>query len=203
MKILNRNFSTKEKLLIAVLGIVLVGMIYYKFVYVRLNTALAETRAEAQTLQTDLDAANTRVAELQKMDEQLSGVGSTGLLSRMGSYNNSKLETAFLHTVLADVTNYNISFDEVTRDGNQIRRGFSLSYTTPSYAEAEAIMKELESGEFRCLINDVSCNVGNNGVTNINLTGTFYETMVGGTPDSALPVEEEETVQPVELSDFE
>ena len=203
MKLLNRNFSTKEKLLIVILGILLIGLIYYKFVYVRLSTALKETRAEAQSLQTDLDAANARIAELQQMENQLSGIGSTGLLGRMGSYNNSQAETAFLHTVLANVTNYSLSFDDVTRDGNQIRRGFSLRYTTPNYDSAEAIMKELENGEFRCLINDVSCSVGNNGVTNINLNGTFYETMVGGTPDAALPVEEEDTVKPVELSDFE
>ena len=203
MKLLSRNFTTKEKVLMAILAIGLLGLVYYRFVFVRINTALTAANAEAQSLQTELDTANARIAQAQKMEQELSGVSSTGLLAKMGSYNNSKLETVFLHSVLSDVSDYSISFDEVTRDGDQIRRNFSLKYTVPSYAAAESIMKALTSGDYRCLINEVNCEVGDTGATTISLNGTFYETMVGGTPDSALPADSAETAQPVELEDFE
>lgn len=203
MKLLSRNLTSKEKVLVAFLAIALLGLVYYRFVYSRVNTALISATAEAQSLQTELDAANTRIAQAQKMKEELSGVGSTGLLAKMGSYNSSKPETAFLNTVLSNVSDYTVTFDDVTRDGDQIRRNFSLQYTVPSYAAAESVMKDLTSGEYRCLVSDVGCEVGDNGVTTVKLSGTFYETMVGGTPDSALPEDQAETADPVTLEDFE
>lgn len=202
MKIMSRNFTSKEKVLIVVLAVALLGLIYYKFVFVRVNDALTGARAEAQSLQSDLDIANARLTQIGKMEKELNGITSTGLLARMGSYNSSKQETAFLNTVLAGVPDYSITFDEVTRDGNQIRRNFTLQYEAPSYASAEKIMKDLTDGEYRCLIGDVSCTV-DGSITKVALSGTFYETMVGGTPDSALPADEAETTKPVELEDFE
>lgn len=203
MKILSRNFSTKEKILLIVLAVVLVGLVYYRLVYVNINNALTSARTEATSLQSDLDIAQARAARIKKMEKEMDGYKSTGLVSKMGSYNSSKPETAFLHTVLSDVSDYTISFDEITRTGSQIRRNFSLKYTVPSYAAAEDIMKRLTSGEYRCLIGDVSCDVGDGGVTTVSANGTFYETMVGGVADSALPKDEAETNEGVALEDFE
>ena len=205
MKIMSRNLTSKEKALIVILAVALLGLIYYKFVFSKVNTALAKATAEAQGLQSELDVANARIAKAGKMEDELNGINSTGILSRMGSYNSSKQETAFLNTVLAGASDYSITFEEVTRDGDQIRRNFNLQYETPSYTSAERIMKDLTSGDYRCLVGDVSCTV-DKGITKVSLVGTFYETMVGGVPDSALPVDEAETTNvtdPVALEDFE
>ena len=185
MKILSRNFSKTEKILIAVLGIALIGLLYYKFVYIAIHDALVSTAAEADSIQAELDMAIVREARIQKMERDVNTAKETGD-SRMGSYNNSKPETAFLNTVLAGIPDYSIQFADVTRDGNQIRRNFTLNFKTSSYSEARKIIKELTSGEFRCMIGDMSCSSGDGGVS-VSLQGTFYETMVGGKSDSALP----------------
>jgi hypothetical protein len=119
--------------------------------------------------------------------------------SRMESYNNSKAETSFLSSILQSTKNYSIAFSDVTRNGNQIRRSFTLQYTTNTYREAENVMDRLCQGEYRCLISDVNCNLNAQGMTTISLTATFYETMVGGTPDSGLPKDQEETQEEVDL----
>lgn len=200
MKLMSRNFSTKEKILIGLFVLILIGLVYYRFAFTGIRTAINNANAEAQTLQTDLEVAQAKVLRINKIESEMTMLKNG---SRMGSYNNSKPETAFLHTVLSGVSDYSISFDEVTRNGDQIRRDFTLQYTVPSYKEAQNIMKELTTGEFRCLVGDVSCSVDNGGTTRVSLAGTFYETMVGGTPDSALPKDEAATAEPVELEDFE
>ena len=200
MKLLSRNFSTKEKLLIALLAIILIGLVYYKLVYKNIQTALANANAEASTLQSELEMAQIKEAQINQMKNDMTTLSKS---PKMGSYNNSKLETAFLHTVLSGISDYSISFSDVTRNGNQIRRNFTLQYRVPDYDTACDIMKQLTHGEYRCLINDVSCSVGDNGATSISLSGTFYETMVGGTPDSALPQDEAATAEAVSLEDFE
>ena len=105
----------------------------------------------------------------------------------MGSYNNSKAEVAFLNDILAQTENYSISFSDVTRNGEQIRRYFVLQYQTKNYAAAEEITRKLCEGEYRCLVGDVKCNVSTDGKVTINESATFYETMAGGTPDAGLP----------------
>ena len=203
MKLMSRNFSTKEKVLLILLAVMLLGLIYYKLVYSRLHTAVVNAQSEASSVQSELEVAQMRLARIKKMEREMDGYKSTGMIAKMGSYNNSKPETAFLNTVLSGVNDYSISFEEVTRDGDQIRRNFTLQYKTSSYAEAEKIMKDLTSGEYRCLISDVNCSVDSGGVVTVSLIGTFYETMVGGTPDSALPKDEAETDNTVKLEDFE
>lgn len=193
MKMMSKQLTAKEIVLVIVLAVMLLGLAYYKFVYTTIRDAVASAKADESALQTELEAAQLRTGRIKKMQDELEGITSTGIVTKMGSYNNSKPETAFLNTVLAGVDDYNIGFDEVTREGDQIRRNFNLQYKTSSYAEAKKIMKELTSGDYRCLIGDVNCSVDTNGATTIVLDGTFYETMVGGTPDSALPKDEAAT----------
>ena len=176
------NFSKKEKIMIFVLALLLIGLIYYRFIYITVNNAIESANSEAQALQTELDISMARLAKIKSAESKM----ESGM-QRMGSYNSIKAETAFLNTVLADASDYSVSFAAVTRDGNQVRRNFSLRYTAPSYASAVKIMRELTTGEYRCLVGDVRCSIAGGGATTVDLTGTFYETMVGGQADSALP----------------
>ena len=122
--------------------------------------------------------------------DELDSMGSTDMESRMESYNNSKRETAFLNRVLSNVSDYSISFADITRDGNQIRRSFSLQFVTGSYADAVKVVSDLSYGEYRCLVDDINYSLADGNKIYLDLTATFFETMVGGTPDSALPKDE-------------
>jgi hypothetical protein len=146
------------------------------------------SKAEAETLQTQLDIANTKLENFEKMESEMDGIMKSNT-SRMESYNSSKEEVIFLHQVLADVPDYAINFSDITRNGDQIRRVFSLQFKTNSYQNAEAIVNSLSNGQYRCLVDDISCNTAEDGI-HVSLTATFFETMVGGTPDSALPEDE-------------
>ena len=190
MKSMTKNFSKKEKLLFAVLAIGVLILLYYRLFYVNISEATASARSDAAELQTELDFAEARATRIENMKSEMQGYKTTGAVSRMGSYNSSKQETAFLHTVLDSVSDYNIAFDAVTRDGNQIRRGFTLQFSVPDYKTAEAILYEMTHGEYRCMIGDMNCS-SHNGAVTVSLNGTFFETLVGGAADSALPADEE------------
>ena len=54
------------------------------------------------------------------------------------------------------------------------------------------IFSDLTDGPFRCLIGDIACSVtnqNNEAGLSVSATATFYETMVGGTPDAGLPAD--------------
>lgn len=178
------NFSKKEKFMLFILFILLIGLIYYRFVYITVNSKIDAANGQADALQTELDAANKRLSRIKSMDK------IDSLSQRMGSYNNIKMETAYMNTALSGAPDYTVTFEEVTREGNLVRRNFQLRFTTADYASAVNIIKYLTEGELRCKVSDVRCTIGDGGETTMDVTGTFYETMVGGKPDSALPPEE-------------
>ena len=202
MKILSRDFTRGEKALLLLLALVLVGMVYYFLVDRPVRNDLASAKAEKEAIQTELTALQLQIAKLEQMQAELESIQANPQVSRMGSYNNNREELAFLNDILDGTEDYTVTFSGVTRDGDQIRRNFSLRFTVSSYAAMERVIKQIYSSELRCLIDDINYSRTrvyyntaerlNHGadyrdVVTVNATATFFETMVGGTPDAGLP----------------
>ena len=187
MKIMSRDFTLAEKLLMVALVIILLGLVYYRFVDQTVRETITNNEAEAAMLQQELDGVQQRLMRLQSIKSDLDSLEEAGNLSWMGSYNNEKEEVVFLNDILADTLRYSISFANVTRTGDQIRRSFTLQYTTVDYKAAQDIILNLCHGKNRCLVGDMQCRYDNNRNVTISCSATFYETMVGGTADAALP----------------
>ena len=194
MKVLSRDFTLKEKILIFVLLLILVALTYYRFVHVPCNEAIETARSEKEMYDTELLAVQKKEAQIRAMKEELDSLGELQATSRMESYNNSKAELSLLNSVLESAYNYSISFASVTRSGDQIRRNFNLQFTTGSFDAAKQIISSLADSEYRCLVDDIRCaldtsNNSSRGIITVNATATFFETMVGGTADAGLPAD--------------
>ena len=192
MKVLSRSFSLKEKILLLLLSLILVALAYYQFVDQPVRSALAQAQAEADSLSMELTAVTAKLTTMRNMRAELDDVTAGGKASEMGSYNNSKAEIAMLNDVLSDALQYSITFANVTRSGDQIRRNFTLQLTADSYESMEQIINSINESHYRCLIGDLHCSAARekyvlDGNIAVNATATFYETMVGGTPDAGLP----------------
>ena len=192
MKVLSRDFTMKEKLLLLLLSLILVGLAYYQFVDQPVRSALAAAHAEADSLNVELQTVEAKLARMRRMRAELDDVTAGGEATEMGSYNNSKEEIASLNDILSGALQYSITFANVTRSGDQIRRNFTLQFTTESYEAMEQLLSALSQNHNRCLIGDVRCTAARNetvmeGNITVNATATFFETMVGGTPDAGLP----------------
>ena len=200
MKLMSRSFSTKEKILLLVLVVILIGLGYYQFFYVPTMRGIEDARSEQAALQKELSAVNTKIASLTRMKQELDAL-SEEQRSYMPSYNASKEEMQLLDAILANTVRYSISFPTVQRTGDQIRRNFSLNFSVNSYQEAQRVVMALAGSHYRCQVGDMSCSVNlywfrddytrraTDSYLTVSATATFYETMVGGTEDSALPVQ--------------
>ena len=207
MKVLSRDFTLKEKILIFVLLLILVALTYYRFVHVPCNEAIETARSEKEMYETELLAVQKKEAQIRAMKEELDSLGELQATSRMESYNNSKAELSLLNSVLESAYNYSISFASVTRSGDQIRRNFNLQFTTGSFDAAKQIISSLADSEYRCLIGGVKYSSALRRAENgeptlgaryvdgvyyfdsisVTTDATFFETMYGGTPDAGLP----------------
>lgn len=190
MKVLSRDFTLKEKILLLILCLILLAFTYYQFVDRPVRLAISNAEAERAALEDELVAVQLKLGKLRNMQEEMDSIAADEKVSVMGSYNNSKAEIDMLNDVLEAADRYSISFSNVTRTGDQIRRNFSLQFSTNDYDMVTKILTELVSGENRCLLSDIRCSSDGNvldGKISVSVTATFYETMVGGTPDSGLP----------------
>ena len=189
MKIMSRDFTLPEKILLLVLALILLGLVYYWFVDQTVRSSITASNIEAESIQTQMDAVEKRILYLQSLQNTMDELEDAGNLSWMGSYNNSKAEVAFLNDILADTQQYSIAFAAVTRSGDQIRRNFTLKFQTRNYKAAQDIIVRLCSGTDRCLVGDIKCSIAKDRKVTTSASATFFETMVGGTPDAGLPAD--------------
>ncbi|MBQ7603973.1 MAG: type II secretion system protein M [Clostridia bacterium] len=195
MKLFSRDFTTKEKVLLLVLAIILVALVYYQFVHVPVTEALDEAKNREEALEVELEAVQLRIAKLEKMQKEIDEVYANGTLKSMPSYNNSHNVNKLLNDVLGDM-GYNITFSNVTRNGDQIRRNIYLQFTAPDYESVRTLLSQLTGSDYRCLVGDFRCTSEKGsleeGTVTVSVTITFFETMVGGTADYGLPSEKTE-----------
>lgn len=193
MKLLTKDFNSREKILLVILLVVIVAAAYYLFVYKTIDNQINALNAEKESLQNQLTILTAQVDRIQAMSEQM---GNDTLRSFMPSYNSSKKELDFLNATLSETEDYVVSFTTLTRNEDQINRGFALQFTARDFAQAEKIMKTLEDSEIRCLIGDYVIgpvedeNHIHNGQIKVSLNGSFYETMYDGKADKELPADE-------------
>lgn len=195
MKILSRDFTTKEKVLLLVLLLLLVVLIYYQFVHKPVNEALEAAANEKAALEIEATAVETKVAQLEKMKAEVDDVTKNGTYKRMPSYSNSKQVNTLLNNVLGSL-GYSATFPKPVRaeGSNQVRRNISLQFNAPDYQTVEKVLTQFSDSEYRCLIGDVRVASNsrrtddgmNNRTYTVNCTLTFFETMHGGTADDGL-----------------
>ncbi len=189
MKILSRDFTVREKVLLTIMAIILIVLLYFRFVDMPVRDALASAASQKSDKESELAIVNAQLASLQRKQDELNGIVEAEDVSIMPSYNNERNVAKLLNDVLTPY-GYSITFSNVTRDGDQVRRNISLQFHASSYADVEDVLKKLTSSEYRCLIGNVNGTVDTrnaNGGYSVSTTMTFYETMVGGTPDAGLP----------------
>jgi len=187
MRLLTRDFTTAEKLILLVLILFLMGLGYYHFIDQPIRRGIEEAHAERDALQLDLDAVNVLISDYKNREEELRE--AMELRQEMPSYNQSETELQILNGILTLSNQYTLAFDKITLEGNQIRRGFQFSFTAPNFETAKGIFARLSGSRVRCLIGDIECSgldIEDGSIVNVKANGTFYETKVGAVVDAVL-----------------
>ena len=207
MKLMTREFSLRSKVLLIILCIILVVLVYFQFVDRPVRDEIERAQMEKENLEIELTVAQAKAAQLEKMKNEIDRLLADGTVKLMSSYNNSKEELETLNKVLSSTLQYSVAFSNVTREGDQIRRNFSLQFTTRDYNTMARVISQLAESDCRCLIGDVKYSasvrraekdeptVGGKwvdevyyfDVIRVDTSATFFETMYDGVPDDGLP----------------
>lgn len=182
--ILSRAFSKREKGLLLVLVFVLIAAVYYFGVVVNVQNTKTANEQEIASIQDDI-AVQQRITELRtKMENELESLGSLSDLPQVAVYDNVSNEISELNGVLSSASDFDISFETPTLEGDTIRRNVKVSYTVPNYTEALSIVDKLQNGKYRCEVTNFNLTakfLANGSIESVSgsLDITYYETAVG------------------------
>ncbi len=191
MKERKKKAQRRRLILLILLGLAVTAAAYYLLVYRVVEEDIRSIRQERMAVESELLLAQEKAERMDQMEAELITIRSKNA-SRMESYNNTKQELYMLNRILKNTRDYSVSFQKVTRDGDQIRRTFSMDFTVNSYVNAMEVVRQLQNNPYRCVLGNIAYSRTENTDTHreqvrISLDGTFFETMVGGTPDAGLP----------------
>lgn len=189
--LMSRAFTTREKVMILILAILLIGVGYY-FLVVKQTVEIRERNAaQLAEVQMQIDAQTAVLASNRSMEAQLEALGNRTELSVVASYDNVGNEVNALNAIMAKTTSYNLSFGQPELSNNLVRRTVSMSFTTGTVDEAMNLVMELQDCPYRCEITDFSLSASlqaDGSVKSVTTTAkvTFFETMEGATSYSGL-----------------
>ena len=110
------------------------------------------------------------------MQKELDAIksGDMSNIKELPPYDNSRNVMNSLSVILANATQYDVSFSGVSEDDGIVRRDITLSYNCNSYDAAKAILTQIYDGDYRCLIKDLHITQSS-GVWNVNVQITYFE----------------------------
>lgn len=175
---MKRKLTAREWILLGVLAVLVVVSGYIMLFYVPVTTQRDNALAEAETCRLELEAAQLRLGEKQRMERELEEIfsQSENPLS-LAPYDNLQPVMMELNAILAGTDDYSLSFGTVDAEQPIVRRSISLTYTAGSYAGAKDILQQLHDSAFRCMLDSVNISVGQDAQSpvTVNSTIVFFE----------------------------
>ena len=155
---MNRVFTTREKILLVILAILLIGCFYYLVVLKPSLDTLASSESQLSAVQDEIalqQVVATKKAELRAADQ--------GSRSKRGRPEDAaqlrqheKRAGQSFDAILAEASSYNIDFSNAEFAGTLVRRNVSISFTTDTYAAAQTVLEQLIDCKYSCLVTDIT-----------------------------------------------
>ena len=151
---MSHQFTKKETVLLLLLTALIMGLLYYQFVYkdIQNKKAMYDTAA----IEDEILSEQTKRAQIDKMKKEIEENQNNENAGYVATYDNQKAEITSLNDILAEADTFSLGFDKATAVDDAVRRNINVSFTAKDYRTAKAIISALHDSEYRCLIRDLT-----------------------------------------------
>ena len=166
---MNRELTRREKTLLLVLIVVVLVAGYCKLILIPINDQISSYRLNMEAEQTELDANQGKMAQMQKMQKAIEEIKAAGEKRTIPQYDNSGKLMIELHEIMSDTLDYSLdcSAGTVQQDYIMLR--------------PIVIVDRLCSSENISQISDMNMNTytegRNSGTVETTLVITYFEIM--------------------------
>ena len=176
---MNRAFSTREKVLLVILALLLIGVGYFKLLLEPINESIDNYTQLASSEQDAMLQGTAQLVQLRQMEQELEAIHESGDAVPLPAYDNAEGLLVELNHILAASTEYTLNFGTVDMlDGGYIvRRPLSLQFSAKDYAAARGILTALHDSANVNQISDLSVSLPEDSDKGVQVTCsvTFYE----------------------------
>ncbi len=167
---MNRAFTTREKVLLVILAVLIIGIGYFKLLLEPINTSIENYRNMTASEQDEILVNTALLQKKKQMETELEELFASGDPTPIPVYDNSGNLLVELHRILDKSLDYSLNFSGVsTMDVEYlVRRPVSLTFQAPIYAQARAIINELHDSDNVNCISDLSMQINNGNLDYTN-----------------------------------
>lgn len=177
---MSRPFTFREKVLFIIMTVLILGVLYLKFVYLDTSNTIAQGPQLVNNAQDELSFEQIKNDNLKKMQAEIESSMSTGKnVSEMPDYDNSQKLMIELNGILIEADSYSVSFMPLVQQDNIVRREMNLSFTCSEYKNAEDIIRKIGASKYRNITSSISITSGNNNINGghvtVNMDVIYFE----------------------------
>ena len=182
-----KKFSKREGYMIFALVLIVIGLVYYRFVYTPITESIATNELELADAQTLVTVESGKAAKLQQMRTEIEEFKANMPAdegANVPDYDNTEQVARALFEALKGTREYSIEFGEIVFEDTIVERNVNISFTATSYAEAKRVITNIYGGDYSCAISNFTVlgtavgtanpNIARGNVT-ISMTVTYFE----------------------------
>lgn len=168
------KISKREKIMLAVLLVLIVGCVYYLFFLTPNLEKQTELKADITAMDDEVISARAKVEHLNKMKKEIKEIRESNAdLKSVPAFDNSKKLMNSLNLILGQAVEYSLNFTGAKETDGIVRRTVELAYECNSYKDARNILQSIHDGPYPCVLQDVS--IKNSTLYGVNATLTYFE----------------------------
>ena len=158
---MNRPFTTREKVMLVILCLLVIGIGYFKLILEPINTGIEDYNMKASEEQDVIVQNMAKVQKKKLMEQELEELFANGEPTPIPSYDNFGKLIVELHSVLDSTTDYSLSFSGTAdmTGGYLKRRPVQLSFNADSYGQARSIIDRLHGSANINQISDLNITI--------------------------------------------
>lgn len=158
---MRRQLTVREWLLLALLGVILMISGYITLFYMPMTSERDRCISEAENCRLQTEALQIRLEDKHRMEQELKEIFDADPDPRsIAPYDNLKPVMHELNGTLSTARDYSLNFGTVDASQPVVRRQISMNFNVDSYAAAKEILQKLHDSEYRCMLDNVSLNLG-------------------------------------------
>ena len=177
---MKRAFTTREKVLLIVLAVLIIGLSYYRFLLVPINNGIDQYRSDAAAEQDEMLVNTQLLGKQRTMEKELDELFAQGDPTPVPEYDNSGKVLVELNSVLSSAVDYTLNFGSTTELEGEgiICRPVNMTFRTNTYNQAKSILEQLHDSDNIGVISDLTLsNTEDSGQNYVDVTLliTYFE----------------------------
>lgn len=151
-----KKLSKREKILLALLIVIIVVVSWYKLIYEPVNNRIKEYESSRNVEQTELTVLLPKIRLKREMKDAVEIIKKDPSSIRIPVYDNSKELMVALNKIMTSANSYKIDFGEADKDDYIFLHKINIVFYTNTYKQARKIVDRLATETFVNQISDIT-----------------------------------------------